>query len=167
MHHLDVRILPPPDKHRTIFSRLAGLASGETLQIVNDHDPRPLRYHLESEFPDCFTWAYIESGPHVWRVDIQKIANLAAMDPEADLLADTQALSVSKITIRAGEPRDIRSVAAAAALIFCAGEGQLEISGRARQVCAGCVELVGPGESCTVTPSSDLTAYLVIAKEHR
>ena len=44
MHTLDVRPMPPAVRHETIFERLDALDTGETLRLVNDHDPAPLRY---------------------------------------------------------------------------------------------------------------------------
>ncbi|MEZ5160013.1 MAG: DUF2249 domain-containing protein [Marmoricola sp.] len=38
--------------------------------MVNDHDPKPLWYQFSAEYPDRFTWDYLESGPDVWRVRI-------------------------------------------------------------------------------------------------
>ena len=42
--------------------------------LVNDHDPFPLRYQFEAERTNQFTWHYDESGPIVWRVRISKVA---------------------------------------------------------------------------------------------
>jgi uncharacterized protein (DUF2249 family) len=39
---------------------------------VNDHDPRPLRHQLAAERPDAFEWTYLEEGPDVWRVRIDR-----------------------------------------------------------------------------------------------
>lgn len=36
---LDVRVIPPRDKHPTIFRTFENLASGESMVIINDHDP--------------------------------------------------------------------------------------------------------------------------------
>lgn len=69
---LDVRTIPPRDKHPSIFRAFDGLASGQTLTLVNDHDPRPLRYQLMAERPDTFDWEYEEQGPEVWRVSIRR-----------------------------------------------------------------------------------------------
>jgi len=44
---------------------------------VNDHDPKPLYYQLEAEYPKQFSWTYLESGPTVWRVEIGKFAKAA------------------------------------------------------------------------------------------
>jgi uncharacterized protein (DUF2249 family) len=41
---LDVRNMAPRDRHPTIFARLDALKAGESLRLVNDHDPAPLRY---------------------------------------------------------------------------------------------------------------------------
>ena len=71
---LDVRPIPPREKHPTIFSTFDGLAVGESFQLVNDHDPMPLYYHFEEERPGQFGWEYREKGPQVWRVDISKTA---------------------------------------------------------------------------------------------
>lgn len=50
-----MRRLPPGGgRHEAIFARLDGLSLGDRLVIVNDHDPRPLRFQL---------------GPHTWRVE--------------------------------------------------------------------------------------------------
>lgn len=72
MIELDVRIIPPPQKHVTIHEKLDQLAAGEALRITNDHDPRPLRYELEHDHPGSFAFDYVESGPEKWLVDIVK-----------------------------------------------------------------------------------------------
>ena len=69
---LDVRVIPPRDKHPTIFRTFDSLAKGESLVIVNDHDPRPLRYQFAAERPDAFAWTYEAEGPDVWRVRIDR-----------------------------------------------------------------------------------------------
>lgn len=69
---LDVRVIEPRFKHSTIYDRLDKLGPGQSLVIVNDHDPRPLRYQLDAEHPDAFQWLYLEEGPETWRVEIKK-----------------------------------------------------------------------------------------------
>jgi uncharacterized protein (DUF2249 family) len=69
---LDVRVIPPRDKHPAIFRALDELASGESLLLVNDHDPRPLRYQLDAERPNTFSWEYEAEGPEEWRVRINR-----------------------------------------------------------------------------------------------
>lgn len=69
---LDVRVIPPRDKHPTIFRTFENLAIGESMVIINDHDPRPLRYQLSAERPNQFAWTYEAEGPEVWRVRIDR-----------------------------------------------------------------------------------------------
>lgn len=69
---LDVRFIEPRFKHSSIYDRLDKLGPGQSLVIVNDHDPRPLRYQLNAEHPDTFQWLYLEQGPETWRVEIRK-----------------------------------------------------------------------------------------------
>jgi len=44
MTELDVRQIPPSERHDRIHDEFAELEPGETLTIVNDHEPTPL-YH--------------------------------------------------------------------------------------------------------------------------
>ena len=67
---LDVRVIPPPEKHPAIFATFEALAPGESFVLVNDHDPKPLRYQFQAEHPGGYSWTYEESGPVVWRVRI-------------------------------------------------------------------------------------------------
>jgi uncharacterized protein (DUF2249 family) len=67
---LDVRVIPPREKHPTIFRTFDRLPEGGSFVLVNDHDPFPLRYQFEAERPGGFTWDYLEQGPTVWRVRI-------------------------------------------------------------------------------------------------
>jgi uncharacterized protein (DUF2249 family)/hemerythrin-like domain-containing protein len=67
---LDVREMPPAQRHQTIFASYADLAPGQGFVLVNDHDPKPLRYQFEAEHAGQFTWDSIEAGPEVWRVRI-------------------------------------------------------------------------------------------------
>ncbi len=69
---LDIRIVPPRDKHPTIFRTFDALKSGENFTLINDHDPFPLRHQFEATRTGQFNWTYLEQGPAVWRVSIGK-----------------------------------------------------------------------------------------------
>lgn len=81
MQTLDVRPMHPSARHGTIFDRLDELATGETLRLVNDHDPAPLRYQLDATRPGQFAWAYVEQGPETWQVDITSRARVVDARP--------------------------------------------------------------------------------------
>lgn len=67
---LDVRPHPPARRHALIFERFHALTPGEAFPLLNDHDPKPAYYQFLVEFPDRFTWEYLERGPEVWRLRI-------------------------------------------------------------------------------------------------
>ncbi len=72
---LDVRTMAPAQRHEKIFDTYESLEDGAAFLLVNDHDPKPLRYQFEAEHADEFTWDYIESGPKVWRVRIGRLGS--------------------------------------------------------------------------------------------
>ena len=69
---LDVRRMPAQIRHSSIFDTFSSLRSGSVFVLINDHDPKPLKYQFEAEHAGQFSWDYIESGPSVWRVRIGK-----------------------------------------------------------------------------------------------
>jgi len=69
-NEVDVRSLVPAQRHKKIFELVAQLTVGGSFVLVNDHDPKPLYYQLEAEYPKQFSWTYLERGPAVWRVEI-------------------------------------------------------------------------------------------------
>ncbi|TCL59737.1 uncharacterized protein (DUF2249 family) [Hydrogenispora ethanolica] len=69
---IDARQYAPQEKHPAIFKTFENLKPGETMELINDHDPKPLRYQFMAEMPDKFGWQYLEEGPQVWRVAISK-----------------------------------------------------------------------------------------------
>ncbi len=71
---LDVRTEPPARRHTQIFSTYGALTPGESFELVNDHDPKPLYYQFEAEHHGKFEWEYLEQGPVTWRVRIGRKA---------------------------------------------------------------------------------------------
>ena len=67
---LDIRTIPPMQRHPLIFDQFEALTSDESFILVNDHDPKPLYYQFQAERTDQFTWDYLEQGPQAWRVRI-------------------------------------------------------------------------------------------------
>jgi uncharacterized protein (DUF2249 family) len=72
MTQLDVRTIPPRDRHPMIFSTFDNLQPGEAFELVNDHAPTPLYYQFLHERADLFEWEYLEQGPETWRVRITR-----------------------------------------------------------------------------------------------
>lgn len=85
---IDVRTLLPRHRHALIFQHFDELKTGEAMELLNDHDPMPLRYQLESRAPGSFSWTYLQSGPALWQVRIVK-APATATAAAAAAVADS------------------------------------------------------------------------------
>jgi uncharacterized protein (DUF2249 family) len=46
---LDLREIPPPQRHPKIFDAFEELESGDALTLVNDHEPTPLYHQMAAE----------------------------------------------------------------------------------------------------------------------
>ena len=78
---IDVRTVPPPQRHPLIFGRFDALAAGESFDLLNDHDPAPLYYQFERIRAGQFAWSYLETGPAHWRVRIARVAEGPGGEP--------------------------------------------------------------------------------------
>lgn len=71
---IDVRTIIPRERHPLLFKTFDELAAGESFELVNDHDPKPLYYQFMAERPGQLGWEYLEEGPETWRVVLTKQA---------------------------------------------------------------------------------------------
>lgn len=69
---IDVREYMPKDKRQAIFATFEKLNNDETMELINDHDPRPLYDHFNIERTNQFEWNYLEQGPELWRIGITR-----------------------------------------------------------------------------------------------
>ncbi|MBW7866727.1 MAG: DUF542 domain-containing protein [Brumimicrobium sp.] len=69
---LDATKLSPMIKHQTILQTFEDLAEGDYFILQNDHDPKPLYYQFSSVFGDTFTWDYLQQGPSIFQIKIEK-----------------------------------------------------------------------------------------------
>lgn len=72
MKQIDVRKVPPRERHPLLFQTFDELPAGQSFELINDHDPKPLYYQIEAESKEAFTWEYLESGPDTWMVKVAK-----------------------------------------------------------------------------------------------
>lgn len=73
MKQIDVRTIPPRERHPLLFKTFDDLAAGESFELINDHDPKPLYYQFQVERSGIVEWEYLEQGPETWRVRIGKV----------------------------------------------------------------------------------------------
>lgn len=69
---IDLRQVAPRERHALVFARFDALQAGQALELVNDHDPQPLRIQFEDRAFGQYDWRYVETGPASWRVRIGK-----------------------------------------------------------------------------------------------
>ena len=68
---IDVREISPHIRHTVIIQLFEHLDHRGALQLIADHDPRPLRLQLEAKHGNRCQWTYLEQGPDLWRVRLQ------------------------------------------------------------------------------------------------
>lgn len=78
---LDLRPLPPPQRHPLVYQHLNALTDGEVLELVNDHKPSPLRYEIEATRPGEYDWEDGDDGPEVWSARIRCAARVVDARP--------------------------------------------------------------------------------------
>ncbi len=71
---LDLRPLLSSERHAAVFSTVERLRDGQSVELVNDHDPLLLYHQLQERQPGAFDWDYLDRGPLTWRVSIRKAA---------------------------------------------------------------------------------------------
>ncbi len=81
---LDLREVPRPQRHPLIFAKFDALAPGESLRLLNDHDPVPLNRQFEMTRTGQALWEYIERGPSLFRIRIRKVPSSSAFGVPAD-----------------------------------------------------------------------------------
>jgi uncharacterized protein (DUF2249 family) len=69
---VDVRPIAAHERHPLVFATFDGLKAGDTMELVNDHDPKPLFQQFLSERHGQFSWDVVAQGPDTWRVRIAK-----------------------------------------------------------------------------------------------
>lgn len=71
---IEAQSIPPAQRHAFIFQSFDNLEGGDSLVIVNNHDPIPLLRQFQEARPEKFAFEYIEQGPKVWRLRLIKKA---------------------------------------------------------------------------------------------
>ncbi|MBX9648120.1 MAG: DUF2249 domain-containing protein [Xanthobacteraceae bacterium] len=68
---VEVADIVPRHRHAIIFQLFEHLAPDGSLQIVVDHNPKPLRLQLEARHGSRCDWSYLGKGPDTWRVRLR------------------------------------------------------------------------------------------------
>ena len=80
---LDVRETPCSVKHGLILQTFIALPVDDHFILRNGHDPVPLRYQFEAEYPDSFAWEHVHNRPEDVAVKITKVKLVVGGLPKA------------------------------------------------------------------------------------
>jgi uncharacterized protein (DUF2249 family) len=91
---LDLRQVPRPQRHPLVFAKFDALAVGESMVLVNDHDPVPLHMQMDHLRPGQLNWEYVVRGPEIFRIRVRRMTPLTGTE------VSTQAPSATVAEIR-------------------------------------------------------------------
>lgn len=69
---LDASLIPFWRRLPAVVAALDGMSPGESMDLIVDLDPWPLKAHLELTRPRAFDWQPHEQGPQRWRVRLTR-----------------------------------------------------------------------------------------------
>ena len=73
----DARDLPCEIKRPSVIQRCLDLPAGRSFILVNQHDPVPVRRHLDAAFPGCFRWELADGNEdNAVRIRVIKLKDL-------------------------------------------------------------------------------------------
>lgn len=69
---IEAQKIEPAHRHSYIFESFDNLEGGESIVIVNNHDPVPLLRQFGEFRPNQFVDEYLEKGPVTWKLRLTK-----------------------------------------------------------------------------------------------
>ncbi|WP_423743433.1 DUF2249 domain-containing protein (plasmid) [Haladaptatus sp. SPP-AMP-3] len=172
MTRIDVRDLPPSERHETIHAAFSDLGRGETLELVNDHEPKPFFYELQAEDPtfDAEGYEAEQRGPEEFvarfpKTTTSSVVHLDDLDetPHAVVFPDSEPKTV-RLRLAAGESipghqHPDRQIV----LYLVSGEMKLDVGDETRDIETGDVVRFDGEQEVAPHATSDSTALLVLA----
>lgn len=74
---IDVRTLPAQRRHAEVFEAYQRLETGQSVVVIDDHDPDSLRDEFDRELAGSFIWETLPALEQAYRVRITKRARTA------------------------------------------------------------------------------------------
>jgi uncharacterized protein (DUF2249 family) len=71
---LDLRSTPAWERHGVVCGAFSDLRADETLHLIYDYEPRPLRRRFESTFSHQFVWTQRRLARERWEISLRKLA---------------------------------------------------------------------------------------------
>lgn len=71
---LDLRSTPAWERHGLVCGAFSNLRDDETLHLIYDYEPRPLRRRFESTFSHQFVWTQRRLARERWEISLRKLA---------------------------------------------------------------------------------------------
>lgn len=69
---IEAQLISAVERHEFIFKTFDSLEAGESITIVNNHDPKPLLMQFEEKRGSQFVSEYLLSGPIEWKLKLTK-----------------------------------------------------------------------------------------------
>jgi uncharacterized protein (DUF2249 family) len=83
---LDLRSKPPWERHDVVLSAFSDLREHDTLQVIYEYDPLPLRRHFEDAYSQRYLWLQRRLGSEHWEVSLRKLPAPANVGSVSDFL---------------------------------------------------------------------------------
>lgn len=164
---IDVRPLPPPQRHSRIFKIFDEMGAGETLLVVNDHEPIHLLQFMKHERRDFDAGSYraYEKSPGEWVGVFKKKEEAARSDDkivftsfEKERVLDEKAFSPIPIYssdryrviltyFKAGQFIPVHTPSIDLILVVHAGKGEMVAGSQRFELKPGDVAIVPGGET--------------------
>lgn len=71
---LDDRLLPAAEREQAVLLAFSALPVGGCLELITDHEPRPLRAEFIAQWARQHDWQPLENSPLQWRSRITRLA---------------------------------------------------------------------------------------------
>lgn len=84
-----------------------------------------------------------------------------------ELVADCKSLQVGIACIDAGRTQRFGPASCSMAMIVHRGQGWVDLPASRREIAVGGVEILCPGESCTISAATALQVYVVVTKDKK
>lgn len=77
---VNVQEILGPKKHKAIIEKIIAIGEGDSITLLNDHDPKPLLTALDQTHPFTFKYEYLESKTGIYKVTIYRAKGMSDFD---------------------------------------------------------------------------------------